>query len=88
MTQGTTKRRTFSIPALELADLATLAREIADREGRHARIVFDQGRYHAVSSTSLRGVNVYVVFPDGSVEPWDDDKWLDYDDRARQMIVE
>lgn len=79
---------THSIEAIQLADLAARATEIAQRTDNYARIVCNEGRYEAVNANAQAEADVYVVFPDGVVEPWDDAKYDQYDERVLDMIIE
>jgi hypothetical protein len=79
---------THSIEATQLAELAAKATEIANRNDYYARIVLHRGQYTAVPADALFGIDVYVVFPDGAVEPWNETQFDAYHDRARDMIID
>lgn len=79
---------THCIEAIQLADLAARATDIAKRSDRYARIVAHEGTYKAVPADAPFGTDVYVAFSDGVVEPWDEVKFDEYDDRAKDLIIE
>jgi hypothetical protein len=77
---------THQIPEKELADLVSKATEMAKSDKLYARIISHNKRYKAGRVDLMCGTDIYVVFPDGTYEAWDNDKSAKYRARAKAII--
>jgi hypothetical protein len=77
---------THQIPEKELADLVSKAAEMAKSDKLYARIISHRQRFMAGHADLMCGTDVYVVFPDGTFEPWDKDKSAKYRSRAKAIV--